>query len=205
MGTTKNLTPDETLRDVFGTNTRAMVKRILDTYAQADSAIRDSGIAWYAIAESHCDTLSTNHGISREAAAAVIAHLSPRTSWARNVAGAYALCANATAQGCMQANVTRALEALGSSDPLATLKGPKTSAFAANILGDYSRVTVDVWAMRIALPAGTEKATMEKGIGRKGVYSAIARAYTIAAHRAGIEPAVMQAITWIVVRNGRAN
>ena len=205
MGAIKNLTPDETLREVFGTNTRSMVKRILDTYAIADDSIRTAGNNWYREAGDHCDTLSTNHGISRETAAAVIAHLSPRTSWARNVAGAYALCASGTAPHCMEANVTRALCALGSSDPLATLNGPKTAAFARNILGDYSVVTVDVWALRIALPAGTEKATMEKGIGRKGVYSAIARAYTIAANRAGIEPAVMQAITWIVVRNGRAN
>jgi hypothetical protein len=139
-----------------------------------------------------------------EHAAAVIAQLSPRTPWARNVAGAYGLLLSGTAPHCMANNVARAKVAAAAADPLATLKGPKVSAFAANILGDTDRVTVDVWALRVAL-GGDSEIDPESAISKAGVYDAIAHCYRLAARRVGVDPAVMQAVTWIVARNGRAS
>ena len=76
-------------------------------------------------------------------------------------------------------------------------KSGKTPAFAANIAGDESAVTVDVWACRVA---GIE----ERVLNRAGVYNAIAQCYTNVALANGVTPARCQAITWIVQRNGRA-
>ena len=206
---TTTTTPNNVLRNVFGTDTRACVARIRSVFDQADSITYGSGFAWYDRAAEHVSALSRMHGITREHAAAVIAQLSPRTRWADNVAGAYAVCAGEPTRGLIGDNVARALAALGSADPIGTINGPKTRAFAANILGDWSRVTVDVWAARIALGkvqrvTGDTK-TIERGMGRVGVYDAIERAYIIAAEHEHIEPAALQAITWIVIRNGRSN
>ncbi len=62
-------------------------------------------------------------------------------------------------------------------------------------------MTVDVWALRVALGAHVVD---EKIITRKGGYALVADAYRTAAAEAGVTPATMQAATWIVARNGRS-
>jgi hypothetical protein len=63
-------------------------------------------------------------------------------------------------------------------------------------------VTVDVWAVRVAL--GT-RPDAEQCLTRVGVYDALEHCYRLAAQRAGVDPTTMQATTWIVARNGRAS
>lgn len=198
MRTTK--TAGETLQTVFGTSTRHAVANILAVWGRATEADRDSGSLWYATARHHAELMSESSGVTLEAATAVIAHLSPRTTWARNLAGAYALVETGTAPNCIGANVDRARAALDSDDPIGTLHGPKTHAFALNILGDQQAVTVDVWAARIAL--GTD--ATDNQMKRAGAYAALAHCYRLAAQRAGVTPATMQAVTWVVSRNGRS-
>lgn len=186
------------------------VVRILTVWNRSTDTDREAGARWYREdSETVLGALVAAGAPTREAAAAVIAHLSPRTTWARNVAGALALVsegeAAALALGCMSASVTRAVAALsapGADAALATLKGPKTSRFARNLLGDSEAVTVDVWAARIAMGACVEDP--EKVLARTGVYDACEAAYREAAHRTGVDPTTMQATTWVVARNGRA-
>jgi hypothetical protein len=180
----------------------ATVRRILATWHRATPADVEAGATWYGDAGHHVDTLATLGGITREHAAAVISHLSPRTPWARNVAGAYALVTTGDAPGCLRANVARARAALASDAPLETFGGPKTRRFARNVAGDRSAVTVDVWAVRVAL--GT-RPDAEQCLTRVGVYDALEHCYRLAAQRAGVDPTTMQATTWIVARNGRAS
>jgi hypothetical protein len=194
------LSHNERLRTI-GETTRSVVARILDVWFVATHEDRDNGAGWYAEGEKLIDELADRHGLTREAVAAVVAHLSPRTTWKRNVEGARALLATGQAPGCMGGNVSRALAALDSDDPLGTLNGPKTRSFALNLLGDRAVVTVDVWAVRIALG---NREDGEQVLSRVGMYAAIGNAYRIAAERAGVDPAEMQATTWIVARNGRA-
>jgi hypothetical protein len=205
-------TPDATLARQ-GTTLADTVSRILAVWAQADDAAREAGAQWYgaeAVAVlAALVTAAEDAGRStftREHAAAVVAHLSPRTTWARNVAGAMALVTGgeraALAVGCMSANVGRAVSAMDANDALSTLKGPKTAAFARNLLGDRDAVTVDVWAARIAF--GDSVGDPEKALGRTGVYAAVAHAYRVAAASVGVTPETMQATTWVVARNGRA-
>lgn len=198
MRTTKR-TPNEALISAFGITTREAVANILDAWNGATDSDRAAGATWYASAKHHAETMAESAGIATEAAAAVIAHLSPRTSWARNVAGAYALIETGVAPNCIGANADRARVALAAEDPMSTLHGPKTAAFARNILGDEDAVTIDVWAVRIA--TGT---VAENALRRVGAYESLARAYRLAARRVGVTPAVMQATTWVATR-GRAN
>ncbi len=198
----KPRTHESALRSGAGTSVSATVRRILATWHAATPADVEAGATWYGDAGHHVDTLAALGGITREHAAAVISHLSPRTPWSRNVAGAYALVTTGEAPGCLGANVARARRALASDAPLETFGGPKTRRFARNVCGDRSAVTVDVWAVRVAL--GT-RPDAEQCLTRVGVYDALEHCYRLAAQRAGVDPTTMQATTWIVARNGRAS
>ncbi|MEU7570313.1 hypothetical protein [Micromonospora sp. NPDC049240] len=201
MGSKTIMSHDERLR-TLGTNVRATVDRIVSVWGRATDADKERGALWYADAGVITEALSAQTGYSREAVAAVIAHLSPRTRWARNIAGATALVYGQEPAGCIGMNVQRARRALMSPDPLGTLNGPKVRRFAANILGDRDAVTVDVWAMRVA--CGDRFDDLELILGRVGVYEAVEHAYQVSARRIGCDPVTVQATTWIVVRNGRA-
>ena len=98
----------------------------------------------------------------------------------------------------LQQGIDKARAAMVADDPWSTFgDGPKTKAFAANIIGDDHAVTVDVWAARIA-------GITEEQLARVGVYEAVAHGYRLAAKRAGITPAQMQATTWVVIRGSAA-
>jgi hypothetical protein len=178
------------------------VDNILSTWDRTTAAQREAGATWYGEAREAAAVLAGQSRRPLDVVAAVIAHLSPRTTWSRNLAGAASLLLTGTAPGCIGANVARAQAAIDAADPLSTINGPKTRAFAANILGDTDAVTVDVWALRIA--TGTHTVD-EKILSRKGGYAAVAAAYREAADLVGVSPATMQAATWIVARNGRVS
>jgi hypothetical protein len=173
-----------------------LTRRILRTFDGATASDLESGATWYDDAHALAVDLSARHGIPVDNAAAVIAALSPRTPWSRNVAAAVTLLATGDAPGNIGRNVETARRAV--TDGFAALGGPKTSAFARNIAGDTEAVTVDVWAARVA-------DIDENLLTRKGVYDAVAHAYRLAARRRGVAPTTMQATTWIVARNGRAS
>lgn len=224
---TLRATHDATMRRACGVTLETAVRRILTTWGRATAGDREAGARWYGDdAATLVSDLACVGGVDRAAAAAVVAQLSPRTTWSRNVSAATALCLAygqggpdrsqraydaARAVGAMGANVDRALVALrehaDGADPVATVKGPKTNAFARNLMGDRDAVTVDVWAARIALAPSWRRGqddAVETVLGRAGVYAAVSYAYTVAARRAGVDPTTMQATTWVVVRNGRA-
>lgn len=191
---------DQTTRDVFGVTLETVVARILRTFDRASSSDVESGARWYDDAGALASSLSLNVDGSVERAASVIAALSIKTSWSRNIAGATLLLTSGPAAarriGCMERNITIARDA--KRDGYAALNGLKTSAFARNIAGDREAVTVDVWAMRV-VDLDPDLLT------RKGAYDAVAHAYRLAARRRGVDPATMQATTWVVARNGRAS
>lgn len=187
---------DTTARKVYGVSLETIVRRILRTFDRATKSDVESGARWYDEAGDLATELAARNGRSVEQAAAVIAALSPRTTWARNIAGAVMLMdEDQVLAGLIGRNVETARKAL--DDGFDALGGPKTNAFARNIAGDREAVTVDVWAARVA-------DLDEELLSRKGAYDAVAHAYRLAARRRGVDPATMQATTWIVARNGRA-
>jgi hypothetical protein len=174
-------------------------RRILAVFDRATPHNVESGATWYEDAQALARQWSIETAYDVEHCAAVLSHLSPRTTWTRNVMGAADLLRyGSKAPGVIGANFERAASSLDVEDVESTFGGPKTLRFFRNILGDTEAVTVDVWALRVV---GLDDST----IGRVGVYDAIEAAYQRAARRRGVEPTTMQATTWIVCRNGRAS
>lgn len=205
---------DAVLRTKAGATLAGCTRRITATYRLATPDQVESGTRWYHEAGALVDELARTGGIERERAAVVVAHLSPQTPWHRNVSGARQLVREGRADHCMGSNLTRAMLALTAPDPWATF-GPdarKTKRFALNLLGRTDVVTVDVWAARVALGRGWGPAwrtgadgDLLLALGRVGVYEALETAYVRAGRALKRSPADVQATTWIVARNGRAN
>ena len=174
-----------------------LTRRILAVFDRATPSDVEHGATWYDEARELAFHLGRNSGYGIEHAAAVISHLSPRTTWTRNVTGAISLLTySEQADGIIGANFERARASLNFERPEESFGGPKTLRFYLNIIGDTEAVTVDVWAARVA---GVEETLLP----RVGVYDALELAYQRAARRRGVEPTTMQATTWIVARNGR--
>lgn len=183
---------------------QTMTRRILRTFDRATSSDLEAGARWYDEAGQLAADLAGfsvpfDMEVTTAQVAVIIAHLSPRTSWSRNVAGATGLLRTGEAPACIGDNVERATASLEFADPFTSFgrKALKTRNFAANILGDREAVTVDVWAARVA---GVTEAELKL----VGVYDTVAHAYRLAARARGVDPATMQAVTWVVARNGRA-
>lgn len=180
---------------------REMTRRVLSCWDAASPDDLASGLTWYDRAEAFAADLATDT-ITRDAAAGVIAALSPRCGWSVNLAGASRLCeAFATNQpipvvaGTLS-NREKAWRVLGSnSDPLEILSGPKVRAFYRNIVGDTDAVTVDVWTARAAEgPTCGPRAPDGKR------YRLIADAYRHAGTSVGHSPRDIQATVWTYSR-----
>jgi hypothetical protein len=213
-----------------GVTMKDTVANVLAVFDRATPADMEAGARWYGEdAAALISDLARAGNVTREVAASVVAQLSPRTTWSRNVAAASAMLTAwgsnadsdavvraAYAVGAMRANVARALKVLinfghdcpEEGEPFDLINGPKTNAFARNLCGDRNAVTVDVWAARIALNPGWSRGdtedTSELLLGRAGMYDALAQAYRLAAAKRGVDPTTMQATSWVVMRNGRA-
>lgn len=172
------------------------VENIVTVARQATAAEIEAGATWYEDA----------HRIAREIApsvevgAGVIAALSPRMPWDRNVALARKALTEGRASGSLGANVRKADAILSGDHPLTVLGGDKVVSFFRNIVdpsGDD--VTIDRHAFDIAAGRSTDDKT-RGALSRKGVYEAHVEAYREAGRRLGLTGAQVQAITWVVWR-----
>lgn len=181
-------------------DTEGMSARLLALYANASDDDRASGLAWYGRARAAAEAMAAQFGTSVDTACGVIAALSPRVQWAPNLQGASDMLAAAslgeaepTVAG-LGANRAKAWRIANGESPASVLGGPKVTAFYANIVGDHSAVTVDVWAARAAEGESNP-------VGPTGArYNRIAAAYQAAAASAGVSPRTLQAAVWTYVR-----
>ena len=171
---------------------------IVRTWETATAADHVRGVEWYGIAAE----LAAELHHCPETAAGVIAAMSPMMSWrsnvdvARRIIAAHDAGADCPASGYgLTRNVRKAWAILDGADPLDVLSGRKVRAFYANIIGDPDAVTVDRWAVRIALGDPEHPGT----VGDRDHY-AIESAYREAAGRIGIAPRDLQAATWVAFR-----
>lgn len=189
--------PASTLARI-GTDYGTVRENIARVFESASADDRQAGAAWYSVALGIARELHALGAPSVEHAATAIAHLSPRVNWDVNVKAAYAVIDNGNVPSQVPgASIARAVASLATDNPLDTLNGPKTHAFARNILGDTNSVTVDVWALRVALGYRDD---LDKVIKRAGVYDAIASVYRDVASAYGIAPSTLQAVTWCAIR-----
>lgn len=81
------------------------------------------------------------------------------------------------------------------------LHGAKVEVFYANIIGDYSKVTVDRHAVRVALGRYTDENETGRWVRPESRNRMMMEAaYYLAALAWGDEPAIVQAIAWTVYR-----
>jgi hypothetical protein len=178
----------------------------------ATAAERVDGSVWYPIAHDIAENLSDEYGVSLTQAIGVIAALSPRNKWRRNVTDAENLIAAyiadtesaATVKVCtFGANKAKAIKILGLSryasldDALTVLSGPKLREFASCIAG-LDDVCIDGHAYCI----WTGGRTSLKDVPAIGVKlrKEIKADYRAAAADLGLTPAACQAVTWCAWR-----
>jgi hypothetical protein len=178
-----------------------MVSRIVTIAASAAPSEIAAGAVWYANGRAFAETLATGTRYSVDQVCGVIAALSPQCPWSQNKAWAEALVkAHAGYEDCPAVstgdNRRKAWRILNGECPTAVLGGPKVTAFYANLIGDSSFVTVDLWAYYVATG---EKLPSSRGV-PKWAYVPIQQAYHEAARLLHLAPAVVQAATWVAAR-----
>jgi hypothetical protein len=177
---------------------------------------------WYRRARALAESLAAEYGgpgaehdeTEVERAAAVIAVLSPRLSWPKNVELArlaYEWHADGSQQLSnwpgLKGNALKAFQILGGATPDDVVKGPKVRTFWLTICDptDPRAVVVDRHAFDVAVNKVLTDETRGKLLGRKGAYDEVATMYRRAAKvLGGITPAEVQAVTWTVWRRTRA-
>ena len=189
------------------------VENIKAVYQLATATERADGQAWYPVAHCVALELAEAYKITECQAIGVIAALSPRNRWERNVHDAEALISAYVAAGPAQAALTKvctftsnkvkAIKILEAADPTsdevrAILSGPKLKEFYSCILGNRSEVCVDGHAFCI-WNGGRTGLKDVPAIGVK-LRREIKADYQEAAEALGISASACQAITWCAWR-----
>jgi hypothetical protein len=187
------------------------MNRILEIYRQATVAELEEGLSWYK--DAHAVAVALDPENPRRAAG-VLAALSPRMPWERNImlaARAYEEFHNypqdsAWASGALLANCVKADRILRGEDPLDVLGGDKVRAFFETIADPMSdAVVVDRHAFDVAMGRVTNDES-RAALGRVGMYERFAKRYVMAARHlsqetgANISASQVQAVTWTVWR-----
>lgn len=179
-------------------STQYLENMITRHYDKADTKTLLSGLTWYEKAHNEAKLLADVFQLPLWKTVGVIAALSPRNKWARNLADAWAILETpclSTKTCTFKGQRQKAIDIINSTgdenEILKILGGEKTRKFASNIFyyNDSTLVTVDVWAYRsVNLEA------------KKKNYKLIETAYQNVAKQLNILPHQLQAVVWGVVR-----
>lgn len=173
------------------------VSNIVRTFRAADDSQMARGMSWYADAHTFALALDAE---SVERAAGIIAALSPRVEWERNMTLASRVYAEGFASGTLTDGTRKADAIYAGSQPLAILGGDKVRAFYRAILDPRAgHVVIDRHAFDVAIGRVTDDNT-RKILSRVGAYDYVANLYREAAEILGISATAVQAVTWIVWR-----
>jgi hypothetical protein len=186
---------------VYAANPNSM--NIVRVWEQATEAEIADGVNWYR--DAHALALKLDPA-NPNAAAGVIAALSPMMSWGQNVNLAVRAYADGAASGALSGSVAKANRILNGETPEDVLGGNKVRAFYGCIADPSSdAVCIDRHAFDIAVGRVTNNASRH-ALGRKGTYERFAAAYVRAADilskRLGtpVSASEVQAVTWTVWR-----
>jgi len=171
-----------------------LVNNILAVYNGASADVMRSGIRWYADAHAFAASLDTD--VRR--AAAVVAVISPNTSWSANKTLALKAYATMSGEGMgFPDKVSKVTRLFAGEDPDAVVKGPKVTAFYQTILDPFHadvRPVIDRHAQDIADGIRNTEKTRKPPTGKR--YDAYADAYREVARIVGLPAHMVQAITW---------
>lgn len=189
-------------------------KNILSIYNLATVSDIEQGQRWYARALSFAGNLAMQYDVHVHTIVGVIAALSPRNRWERNMQDAESMvkvyAGGGTFDDLMQLKVctfktgkAKAAKILTENmidrqDLLATLNGPKLQEFFNCILGDSGDVCIDGHAYSIWMGERITLANVPS-IGKK-LRQTIKTDYQSAAQILDVEPHIVQAVTWVAWR-----
>lgn len=177
-------------------------RRVLSVYRSATPDQLADGLAWYDVAHAEAVALDPTK-VHR--AAGVIAALSPRVRWGRNLALAKDAYKHGTASGTMGRSCLAANAILAGADPSEVLTGPKVRAFYQLIADpDHKQaVCVDRHAIDVAVGLRLDEADRSAWyqLNRGGLYETFADCYRRAADILGVLPGKVQAVTWVTWRD----
>lgn len=187
---------------------KVSTRNITRVFRQCNEDDRAAGIGWYG--EAHALAVELDPS-DPERAAAVIAVLSPMTSWPRNVVLARDAYAGRPL-GCLGRNADKARRIIAGEDPETIVSGDKVRAFWRTIANpaDSTTVVIDRHALDIAAGRILGDDARTGHLSRKGEYLNAAECYRRAARIISKEtgqawsPAAVQAATWTYWRRERA-
>ena len=187
------------------------VQSITAVFNLASQSDKNQGLNWYARALTFADNLGEVYDINYATIVGVIAALSPRNRWERNMQDAESMVKVAANGGTyddlMQLKVCtfktgkqKAAAILANNvtdrdELLAILKGPKLCEFFNCIMGDVDDVCIDGHAYSIWVGDRITLANVPS-IGKK-LRQSIKADYQQAAKNLGLKSHELQAITWV--------
>lgn len=174
---------------------RHMRDRLLSIYAAASAETLEVGRLWYPGAEDVIAELSREFSLGRPHVAAIVAVLSPRQRWRKNIEGARAVLAGEPRRASgFDTSRAKAVALAGRAPIEQIVGGDKVISFWANLIGSSTAVTIDVWAQRAALGRYHPHQPKDARYGR------LVTAYRAAAELVGETPREFQAIIWNAIR-----
>lgn len=162
-----------------------------------------AGSQWYATASNLVNNIAVDTCLPHWKVAGFIAACSPATSWQQQVNNTLPFIQWILGGECgdkpksctlYTQNALKGIAILRGGSLEDNLRGPKVNNFHLNLMGHMDYVTVDSW---MVYGAGLPKDTpLRAGL----LYDTLAAAISRLARDNGVEPAVMQAILWVVIR-----
>lgn len=182
-------------------------RNITRLYRAATPEQRAAGLEWYRDAHLITRALADKHGVTIDAAAGVVAALSPLRSWGDNVnLAARAIANGGLSGGAFKDSVQKVNRILSGEPVLSVLGGDKVRAFWHCIVsaGQTSAVCVDRHALDAATNTRNTDETRPRLSAKKyrEVANAYVRAAEIISRESGrlVTPSAVQATVWLVWR-----
>jgi len=149
--------------------------------------------------------------ISLAKSVAILAVLSPIITWEENLVDARQICQeelggrkNGRPISALPANVEKARRMVRGESATQVMRGQKVWSFFHSILHPDNpfSVCVDRHVGRVALGWSLTWRQVDTLLKKKGVYEQVAESYREVAPRVGLLPLELQAIAWLVTREG---
>ena len=181
------------------TQLQPLTRRATAEYRTASANQINEGHAWYPNAHSIARDMAVEHMVTIEVAAGVLAALSPRTGWGKNVMYAERMLSSAGTldRGMLSRSLAHGRAIYDGTPALDVLQGPKTRAFYSAILssGESPDPVIDIhaWAMLV----GDRSSKGPRGITE---YRAAAKCMLRAASILDVGCHEVQAVTWLTWR-----
>lgn len=175
-----------------------LTRRVTVEYRTATPQQIEEGHAWYPTAHQIARDQAEEHLVPIEVTAGILAALSPRLGWGKNVMYAERMLSSLGTldHGLLGRSLAHGRAIFDGAKPLDVLNGPKTRAFYQAILtaGQSPDPVIDVhaWAMLLG-ERGTPPPTNAQ-------YRAAAKCMTAASRVLGVNVHDIQATTWLTWR-----